>query len=595
MKRRCYGMIFVLISLVMISAITMSFPFMGIRPGVLFYEACNRIEGNPSVWAGELTDKFRSVPSAWAQEVPIRPDLSIVPAEIDLGQLWPGGIRKGIFVLKKSVPGDMDWSLIAPEGWSAAQEKVLAGSLKTESDLLRFQLKIVRIGTEGDEESETSGYSGQLLFETGVDSLAFTRNITPGHHRELVRLRTGSGPKAFYILYKFVDATPQPQLSIDPYHLDFGSATLGEPVSKRVRVTNKGWETLRWRAIAGSTADAYQAWPVNPGKYVSFLNEMQSGNGHYTIARHLKDKIELLGKWAEDQGFPLAASEGQTLRYHFSGTGIAVCFWKGPATGQLTAFVDDRFILEQNGFSEQRERTELMVAEGLADGEHLLTLINRNGPVTVEGVRVYGKEIMQLLPWHVAISPDHGAVTRQTNYVNITLNTKPLQPGHYGGRVIFDSNGGQKEIELSLDVMADNVPRTIDVYRYVRNLDYFLTTNPQAESAVLQSRGYTKQGIAFRLFSPGVPGTTEFYRWFHPQKGDHFYGYELKNVKRPMDGYILEGTIGNIATSRLAQTRELYRWYNPSNRHYFFSIDPKGEGVEKKGYRYDGIAGYVRP
>jgi len=477
MKKRFRGMIFTVIPVVMILTITVTSPVMDIWPEGSLSEAHNRI---------------RLTASAWARELPDWPEQSIIPAEIDIGQLESEALHKG------SVPLQ-------------------------------------------------------------------------------------------------VDTTAQPLLSVDPYHLDFGSAVQGEQISRRVRVTNKGWDTLRWRAAAGGITDPHQGRAFSAGKYVSFLNEELTGRGHYTVARHLKDKLELPGKWGENQGYPLSLSDGQTLRYHFSGTGVAVYFWKGPATGQLTAFVDDRFVFQQEGFSEKRERFEWEVARELADGAHVLMLINRNAPVAVEGVRIYGDDITPLNPESIAISPDNGAVTRQTNYVNITVNTTSLAPGHYGGYVLFDSNGGQKEIELSLDVMADNIPRTLDVYRYVRNLDYFLTTNPQAESAALQARGYTKQGIAFRLFSPGTPGTTEFYRWFHTQKDDHFYGYEIKSVKRPMQGYILEGTIGNIATSRLTHTRELYRWYNPSSRHYFFSVDPKGEGIEKKGYRYDGIAGYVKP
>lgn len=581
MIRKWTGMRYALIPVVIMLMITISSLFTEIR------------------WDGSFSEpqlRIRLTASAWAREIPGRSELSILPAEINLGPLGSGGLRKGSVTIKKEGPGSLEWSLITPGGWSSAHGKVLTGVLKGNSELLRFQLKILSNGSGNEHKAGKSGYSAQLLFETGNDFSAFTRRIEPGPHRDLIRLQTGNGPKSFYILYQFVDATARPQLSVDPDHLDFGSVVQGEQVSRRVRVTNTGWDTLHWRAVDGGISDPNTPGAaVSDGKYVSFLNEATAGSGHYAVTNHLRDKLELSGKWEQDHGYPFAAAPGQTLRYHFSGTGIDVYFWKGPATGQLTAFVNDRFIFQQDGFSERVERFEWRVAEGLAEGAHVLTLINRNGPVAVEGVRIYGSRSMRLHPGHVAISPDHGAVTRQTNYVNITLNTKSLSPGHHSGRIGFDSNGGQKEIELSLDVLADNIPRTLDVYRYIRDLDYFLTTHPQAELATLQARGYTKQGISFRLFSPGTPGTTEFYRWFHPQKLDHFYGYDLKGVKRSMQGYILEGTIGNIATSRLPHTRELYRWYNPSSTHYFFSIDPKGEGIEKKGYRYDGIAGYVKP
>jgi len=386
-----------------------------------------------------------------------------------------------------------------------------------------------------------------------------------------------------------------PVIGIDPQQLDFGTALEGEQVSRRVKVTNEGKDILKWRIASDGKTDPEQERAPNTGKYISFQNDELGGSSLYVPARHLRDKLELQGKWVDEQGYPLAPSEGHALHYHFSGTGIAVYFRKGPITGQLTSFVDNRFVGLQEGFSEQTERFEWMVAEGLSDGPHTLTLVNRNGPVVIEGAVVYGDALRPIPAGQITISPNNGIVTRQTNYVNVTIHAKKMQPGWYSGQVLFESNGGQKEIDLFLEVIPDNMPKILDVYRYVRGEDYFLTTNLQAESDILQTRGYTKQGIAFRLFPPRAPGTTEFYRWFHPQKGDHFYGYDIKVSGRAMRGYILEGTIGNIATSRLTNTRELYRWYHPKREHYFYTIDPKGEGIQKKGYRYDGIAGYVRP
>lgn len=580
MDKPLYGMISTTIIFIASLMLSVSLPFLSIGPEDASRTGPDLIQFTASVSAGEL---------------PRQPGLTIMPAEIDLGQLGPGGTRKGAISLKKTTSGNVTWSLIAPAGWNVTDEKIMMGVLDKDGDLLQIQLKILNDEPVNNGKNRKSARLAQLLFETGEQVSAFTRKIEPGHHHVRVRMETDGGPIAFDILFKLRDAAAQPLLGIDPLQIDFGMAMQGEKVSRRAKLTNNGWETLKWRASVARAIGSDTGRALDTGKYVSFLNDEITGSGHYMVARHLKDKLELPGKWAENQGYPYAAADGHSLRYHFTGTGIAVYFWRGPATGQLTAFVNDRFIFQQDGLSEQKERFEWQVVGGLSGGSHVLALVNRNGPVAIEGVRIYGGDTIPLNPEFVAVAPDNGAVTRQTNYVNITVNTMSLAPGHYGGYVLFDSNGGQKEVELSLDVIADNIPRTLDVYRYSRGPDYFLTTNPQAESATLQAHGYPKQGIVFRLFSPGMPGTTEFYRWFHPQKGDHFYGYDLKNVKRSMQGYILEGTIGNIATSRLTHTRELYRWYNPSSERYFYSIDPKGEGIEKKGYRYDGIAGYVKP
>jgi hypothetical protein len=174
-------------------------------------------------------------------------------------------------------------------------------------------------------------------------------------------------------------------------------------------------------------------------------------------------------------------------------------------------------------------------------------------------------------------------------------STKQLSPGFYDENIIFNSNGGKAIIEVSLEISADNkMTRVVDVYRYAAGNDYLYTANPEAEANIIHARKYKKQGIAFRLFSQGAPGTTPFHRWYNAEKNDHFYSYDLHEEGRTLKSYVYEGVIGNIATSRLTNTKELYRWYNPFTGRHFYSTDPNGEAVGKKGYRFDGIAGYVR-
>jgi hypothetical protein len=235
-----------------------------------------------------------------------------------------------------------------------------------------------------------------------------------------------------------------------------------------------------------------------------------------------------------------------------------------------------------------------LVVEGLLYGSHLLTIVNKGGRVIVEGVRIYGKDIKKGKPGWITIFPDSGRTTKEIDYVNIVATTKHLELGYYGENIVFDSNGGEVALEVSLEVSEDHMRKIVDVYRYAAGSDSILTVNAGAEAGVLNARGYQKQGIAFRLFSPGTPGTTPFYRWYNEAKKNHFYSHDPRGEGKSLQEYVYEGTIGNIATSRLKNTRELYRWYNPSTGRHFYSTDPGGEGIIKKGYRFDGIAGYVR-
>jgi ribosomal protein L24 len=236
-----------------------------------------------------------------------------------------------------------------------------------------------------------------------------------------------------------------------------------------------------------------------------------------------------------------------------------------------------------------------VVAEGLPHGQHVLSIISKSSGVIIQGVRIHSRDVKNGTPDLISIFPDSGDTTREIDYVNVMVNTKQHSPGFYDENIIFNSNGGKVIIEISLEISADNkMTRVVDVYRFAAGNDYLYTANPEAEANTIHAKAYKKQGIAFRLFGQGAPGTTPFHRWYNAEKKDHFYSYDLHGEGRSLKGYAYEGVIGNIATSRLTNTRELYRWHNPSSGRYFYSTDPNGEAVSKKGYRFDGIAGYVR-
>jgi hypothetical protein len=194
----------------------------------------------------------------------------------------------------------------------------------------------------------------------------------------------------------------------------------------------------------------------------------------------------------------------------------------------------------------------------------------------------------------IKIYPEIGVTTREIDYLHISLDTTRLPPGTYWYLLNVDSNGGEAAIKIHAEVSLETAFKILDVYRYSLGSNVLFSTNPEGETRTAYFRNYRKEGIAFRLFSPGSPGTTEFYRWYNPRRLLHFYSYETNGGGKLSRDYVLEGTIGNIATSRLPNTRELYRWHHSPTGQYFFTTDPKGEGIQKKGYRYDGIAGFVR-
>lgn len=518
-----------------------------------------------------------------------RPVLNVSPREIDLGVIGPGEGTRGNFVLKNVGSGALNWSVNGSEGWSFFDEKKLSGVLKNNTENLKVHISYLK-----DSLLNTQGTNLiQLSIEVKNRINIYRKQLSFGAHREMIKLLSNGGTRTIFVRFELSSGRSEPQIGVEPLRIDFGAVRPGENVTRRIKVTNRGKETLRWQVAVQDSADN-NGKPLVAGRYISFLNEDVRGNGIYAPPASMKETIEIHGKWSENNGFPSTLEPSDTIKYRFWGTGITLFFSMENGGGSVAAYVDEKNSINPECRAGQKEKAECLVVEGLTYGSHLLTIVNKSGHVIVEGVRIYGKDIKRGKPGWVSISPDSGTTTKEIDYVNIAVNTKHLDRGYYGETIVFDSNGGEVPVEISLEVSEDHIPKIVDIYRYSAGSDYIYTANPQAEAGLLNAGGYRKQGIAYRLFSPGTPGTTPFYRWYSDAKKDHFYSHDLRGEGKSLHEYVYEGTIGNIATSRLTNTRELYRWYNPSMGGHFYSTDPGGEAIIKKGYRFDGIAGYVR-
>jgi hypothetical protein len=530
------------------------------------------------------------------QPVTVQPLLIVSPREINFGPIGSGSVETGSCVLRNLGGGSLQWTLSPPEGWACGEIGGLGGPLDVRAAEIQVRLKYARKAPEQGAPLRKTGVNPLVLtLEYGGQTLTCRREATTGVHREVIRINSTGGSRSLFLRYQVVSPESEPLIHLTPLRVDFGSVTAGERVARRVELTNRGRDTLVWSVgLPESPSTEGGLWPP-PGRYISFYSELAKGKGTYASPGTLKPGLDLSGAvWSEEDGYPVGTGQANSLRLRFSGTGITLYYWKGPEGGEVSAFLADRFLQAIQCRAEQRESAETLLAEDLPDGNHVLTLVSVSGRAVLQGVRIAGKPVQKGSAGWITVFPKSGTTLRETDYVNVVANTQHLAPGWYADQIHFSSNGGEKTMEVSLEVTAENPSRLLDVYRYSRGADYFFTTNPRAELPHLQAGGYVKEGIAFRLFSPGTPGTTSFYRWYNQKRGDRYYGYDLQGGGMNLQGYVLEGVIGNIATSRLAQTRELYRWSNPSRGVHFFTTDPKGEGIEKKGYRFDGIAGYVR-
>jgi hypothetical protein len=544
--------------------------------------------------ATSLNAENPSQEAAGSVQVPnagdLRPVLTVNPREVDLGAIGPGEEAEQIFYLKNVGSGGLDWSMERPERWNQTDDQKLAGHLEGADEPVKINLRFAK---EGDQEAPQN-CSLILRLEGRGGSATFVREAPVGEFREPIRFVSSGGTRTVFFRVRLSKLASAPMMELYPTRIDGGKIRAGEQITRMVHLTNRGREILKWKAgLAGKRGMPVTASPL-VGQYVSFLNEAVAGAGSYTPAGPLRESLELSGEWSDARGYPSGKGEQNSLRYRFSGSGISLYIWKSPEGGLLSLYMDEQFAAYVDSFSERRERVEIYLGEWPPDGPHTFGLVNGSGRTVLEGVRIFGRPVLKGPPGWISVFPDSGTTSRETDYVNIALNTRNLEPGLYGERVFFLSNGGNADVEITLEVAAQAQPRLLDVYLYSLGNDHLYTTDPRAEETRLKTRGYRNMGIAFRLFSPGTPGTTSFFRWFNPMKGDHFYSSDAGGGGEALSGYIAEGTIGNIATSRLTGTRELYRWYNPATGTHFYTTDQGGEGHGKKRYRFEGIAGFVR-
>lgn len=524
-----------------------------------------------------------------------QPVLAISPREVDVGTISPGEVVTGVFTFKNMGSGVLDWSTGGPEGWKKLENQRLSSTQEDDTDSLRFEIRL-----PVDEEqlksykSKTALYNTEIQLEAGRGKLICQKDLHIGIHKEAIKITSSGGSRTIYITFKIVATQESPMINFNPARLDMGCVISGKTVSKKIMVTNKGKEKLVWAVTAKKPNRNENTSIFKKERYISFLNEEVRESGDYSVPGYLRDSVELYGKWTENDGYPFSMGDGNSIKYRFNGTGIILNMATQSEEGSLAIYLDENMLNSHNWSAGKKEKGELVLAEGLADGPHVLTVVNKEGNLKIEGVKISGKDVICGPSGWMTVLPNSGTTTSQTNYLNVILNTGQLAPGYYGDNIVFKTNGGDEIVEVYVEVVPDNVSRVIDIYRYSRGLDYLFTADPQMETKRLSPNAYVKEGIAFRLFVPETPGTRSFYSWYSPQKKDHFYHHDSSGGGKNLQGYVFEGAIGNIATSKMTNTRELYRWVNTSTGNHFYSTDPKGEKVVKKRYRFEGIAGYVK-
>ena len=520
--------------------------------------------------------------------------LTVTPREIDLGSIKPGETAFGEFSLKNMTHQNTDWAISCPDGWETSGGRELRGNVSDEPAYLHMELNVAE-RLDGADASSRSFFKTSVRLESSGKQFYCHKDLKSGAQRIPFKVASSiGGQRTVYMGFRIFASQETPYIHLNPQRLDLGMQPAGKIISKRIELTNRGREMLRWSVVTKKTKPGEIPEELPKEKYISFRNDPVLEAGRYIIPDHLKESMELIGRWTEKHGYPMTRGGAGSLKFRFNGTGISVFLQSHTEEGHCLIYLDESQVHLPDVLSGVWDKKELIIAEGLPDGPHVISMIIKDGALELEGVKVFGKEIIRGPKNWVTVFPNSGTTTTETDYLNVKVDTNQLAPGYYGDQIIIKSNAGEEKAEIYVDVVSDTSAKMIDVYLYSKDFDYMLTSDPQADSKRLIQHAYIKEGIAFRLFAPGTPGTASFYRWYHPILRDHFYHYDRMGGGKNLSGYVYEGILGNIATSRMSNTRELYRWYNPSTKKYYYSTNPKAATGARRGYRFDGIAGYVR-
>lgn len=527
-----------------------------------------------------------------------QPVLSIAPREIDLGTIKQDEVSFGEFVLRNVAPGpseDIEWQAVCPEGWSAEGTDVLTGKVTRKPDYLRVDV-YSRENNEGYfwEQPKISSYRAHIKMEAGTRQIVCVKNMKPGTHRLPIKLASTGGQRTIFIVFRLLSVQEPPSIALNPQRLDLGVQGPGKTISQRIEVTNPGTEILKWSVILPQPGTIEYAKDLPKERYFSFFNPDIRDGAKYVPPGHLKDYMELIGKWVGKNGYPVNTGIAGAIKFQFQGTGISFFLQAPSGEENCTFYLDDERLYLPETLSGREDEKELVIARGLLDEPHNVSLVVKEGTLEPEGIKIFGREVKRGPKNWLTVYPVSGTTGNEIDYVNVKIDTSYLSPGSYGEQITFKTNAGKKVAEVYVDVLSDTTSKVIDVYLYTKNNDYLFTADPQGEAKRLIQNGYVKQGIAFRLFPAQAAGTTPFHRWYSPRNNDHYYHHEREGGGKKLDGYVYEGIIGNIATSRLTNTRALYRWFNPATQKHYYSTETGGAMAPRKGYRFEGIAGYVR-
>jgi hypothetical protein len=322
----------------------------------------------------------------WGAAVPLPPE------SIAMGEIGACKLKQGTIVIANTDSGRKAWSADLEDGWLCKSGQPLRGMLE---NALPVQIKISMKSSlvpAGGDNNHHDLYTVVLNLELENRHVSYHKKLSGGNHREMAILNIGGEKKVVELSFYVMEYPLEPLLSVSPRRLDFGTLGQGQKMIKKIEITNRGRQALKWKIRPKNNLQQMADSEILAGRYVSFLHRETRETGPYQPGNGGKESAEFTGPWSEVDGYP-EAQQNSVLKYRFSGAGVILYYWKSPAGGKFSLYLDNRIIANIDTFNEQTVAAEYRLPEPVVLGTHTLTLVNNLGRVVIEGVKIVGREI----------------------------------------------------------------------------------------------------------------------------------------------------------------------------------------------------------
>ena len=347
--------------------------------------------------------------------------------------------------MKNIVPGNLEWSASCPDDWQSVAGRISKVMVSGEPSSLQMELTIAEnMENILAEKSRASTYRTSIKMAAGGKEVLCQKDLKAGTYRNAIRLNSTGGRRTIFVDFRIHALQEMPSISLNPQRLDLGEQLPGKIISRKIELTNKGREMLRWSVVPTEARSAELSKELQKERYFSFRNEELAEQGKYAVPAHLSESMELIGKWTEKNGYPLSKGNASAIKFRFHGTGISFFLQSHTEDGSSSVYLDEALMSLPDVLSGQWEKKELVIAEGLPDGAHTASIIIKEGGLELEGVKVFGKNIVRGPKGWITVSPSSGTTLNEKDYINIKVDTSYLASGYYGDQIVLNPMSDRK-------------------------------------------------------------------------------------------------------------------------------------------------------